>query len=364
MLPADRRRWSQPRQRNAIFVLASIFFASSCIVPLTFSLLRSSTGFLCGRPSESRQQGKVAAAAEAQAIKRTKLKKGEKYDARATKYRGPVSPQLRKFVGAAEYREMLQLLNKLESQGMLEKFLGKAEDYWERMDFMQMAALEQKGGGQAIIKQIRKDWTRIWPTELGDDRSEAFEQFSRFLLRLDRSKVLDLVMNEVLPEIQSGYDGGKAQKASERLRELSPAERREEFTDRLLNSQIVAQYVGLSKGDKDLAAIGPQMTRFTAKCISILEYKVSMGIEAATAATDFFSDGKNQVLVVVLVLMVIGGFILFKGAEVPTNPLEGPLPKLGYSAPAPDPVYERDPSKIPKYIAPTPANKVIMDLAD
>jgi len=353
MLPADRRRWNQPRQRN-VFLIASIFLFSSCAVALACSLLQSSAGFLCGRPSPTRRQGRIAAAA--QGVKVTKLKKGQKYDQKSS-YRGPVDAKLRSLLGAGEYREMTQLLGRLEAQGLLRRFLDRAEEYWGDLDLLQIAQLEQKGGGKMVIQKVRKDWPRIWPEDLEEERLDAFEVVSRFLLRLDRSKVIDLVMNEVLPDIDRGGSSAKKSADSERLQEMTSEERRVEFMQRLGDAKIVQQYIGLSKDDKDVATIGGKMMPFLVKCISLLEYKVSAGMEEMGEK----ADQATNTLVAVSVLALV---IASQTQEVPSlDSILNPLPPVERSQPAPDPVPEVDPSKIPKYV-PRPAGQAIMNLAD
>lgn len=198
-----------------------------------------------------------------------------------------INPKLRSLVSAAEFRQMLDFCKKLEKQGNLDEFLQKAEDYWQGVNIFQLAMEEQKGGGRAVLRQIRKDWSRIWPEKLDEDRMIAFDTFSTFWKRLEASRLIDTVMKEVLPDMAEGYKKKSESGDQEMFLEMTPDQRRDEILGRLTTSQTVAQFMILTKDDPDLKQLGSKLAPFVAKSVAILERKVSTQVESLGQVVDY-----------------------------------------------------------------------------
>lgn len=188
---------------------------------------------------------------------------------------------------AAEFRQMLDFCKKLDKQGNLDEFLQKAEDYWQGVNIFQLAMEEQKGGGRAVLRQIRKDWSRIWPEKLDEDRMIAFDTFSTFWKRLEASRLIDTVMKEVLPDMAEGYKKKSESGDQEMFLEMTPDQRRDEILGRLTTSQTVAQFMILTKDDADLKQLGSKLAPFVAKSVAILERKVSTQVESLGQVVDY-----------------------------------------------------------------------------
>lgn len=203
------------------------------------------------------------------------------------KYRGQVNPKLRSLLSATEYRQMVELLSNLERQGLLDSFLEKAEAYWAEIKIFQLALEEQQGGGRGVLRTVRRDWARIWPEELDAERLSAFDLFTAFWKRLDRSKLVETVMEGVLPD--SGKDYGDLMESADRqkLAAMTDDERREEILKRLGASEIVRQYAILSENDGEVQAIASKMTPFIAKFVAILERKLATETEALGKTIDY-----------------------------------------------------------------------------
>ncbi|CAJ1353544.1 unnamed protein product, partial [Effrenium voratum] len=141
------RRLAQRARRRAPGLLAW----SALVLPL----LSFSGAFLCGRPvslwrSDARsEESSVELAATAikkktgsaltkrvppPSVKVTKLKKGERY-------RGYINPKLKALVEAQEYRNVVDLLDRLETKGMLDRLLISAEVYWKDLNIFEISAL-------------------------------------------------------------------------------------------------------------------------------------------------------------------------------------------------------------------------------
>lgn len=207
---------------------------------------------------------------------------------------------------------MLDLLAKLNKQGVLDEFLDKAEKYWSTLSVFRIAELEREKGGGGVMATIKKDWSRIWPESLESERTNAFEQFKRFWGRLDRSKLVDDVMQDVLPDMANM---GKVQSSKDlnKLRGMTDEERNTEIVGRIGKAAIVKQYTGLSSADPQVKSIGGKMMPFIAKAVSILELKVA-------AETEELAQNLDQVLIIgggVLVALIV----LFATGIIP-SPLQ------------------------------------------
>jgi len=219
------------------------------------------------------------------------------------KYRGQVNPRLRSFLQSNEYRELLSVLNGLNEQGLLDEFLDKAEKYWMDINIFQLAMQEQDAGGKGVVATVKKDWPRIWPAQMEGNRMYAFECFTNFWTRLERSKLVEDIMKDVLPDMSKGYSDKLESKDQQLLMKLSDEERRDEIMNRLGSSPLVAQYGGLSKEDAEVKAIGGKMAPFIAKFVSILERKVSTQTEALGQTVDY-----AVVAVIAVVLLIALSF--------------------------------------------------------
>ncbi|CAE6966050.1 rpsI, partial [Symbiodinium sp. KB8] len=213
------------------------------------------------------------------------------------KYRGVVNPRLRSFIQSNEYRELLTLLKNVNDEGVLDDFLAKAETYWMDINIFQLAMEEQSGGGRGVVATVKKDWPKIWPPQLESNRMYAFDCFAKFWGRLERSKLVDDVMSEVLPDLGKDYNEKLESKDQQKLMKLSDDERRDEIMNRLGGSPIVAQYAGLSREDPEVKAIGSKMAPFVAKFVSILERKVSTQTESLGQTVDVVVVGVIAVVV-------------------------------------------------------------------
>ncbi|OLP95047.1 hypothetical protein AK812_SmicGene22875 [Symbiodinium microadriaticum] len=223
------------------------------------------------------------------------------------KYRGVVNPRLRSFIQSNEYRELLTLLKNVNDEGVLDDFLAKAETYWMDINIFQLAMEEQSGGGRGVVATVKKDWPKIWPPQLESNRMYAFDCFAKFWGRLERSKLVDDVMSEVLPDLGKDYNEKLESKDQQKLMKLSDDERRDEIMNRLGGSPIVAQYAGLSREDPEVKAIGSKMAPFVAKFVSILERKVSTQTESLGQTVDVVVVG--VIAVVVLIGLSFAGII-------------------------------------------------------
>merc|ERR1711920_5732 len=221
---------------------------------------------------------------------------------RTGKYRGPVNPRLRAFMGSSEYRELILLLSGLNEQGLLDGFLDKAGKYWGNMNIFRLAELERSKGGQGVMTTIRKDWPRIWPKELEEERFAAFDKFSRYWGRLERSKLVDDVMKEVLPDMEKGYENPEASRDYRKLKDMTDEQRSDEILRRIGNNELVRQYVILSETDPEVSSIGSKMMPFIAGCVSSLERKVAT--ETAEMA-ETLDQGLIVVAGVVVVLIAL-----------------------------------------------------------
>ncbi|CAE7345622.1 PHOT1 [Symbiodinium natans] len=223
------------------------------------------------------------------------------------KYRGVVNPRLRNFIQSSEYRELLTLLKNVNDEGVLDDFLAKAETYWMDINIFQLAMEEQSGGGRGVVATVKRDWPKIWPPQLEGNRMYAFDCFAKFWGRLERSKLVDDVMSEVLPDLGKDYSEKLESKDQQKLMQMSDDERRDEIMSRLGTSPIVAQYAALSKEDPEVKAIGSKMAPFVAKFVSILERKVSTQTESLGQTVDVVVVG--VIAVVVLIGLSFAGII-------------------------------------------------------
>lgn len=214
---------------------------------------------------------------------------------------------MRSFMQSKEYRELLSVLNSLNEQGLLDDFLTRAEKYWMDINIFQLAMEEQNSGGRGVVATIKKDWPRLWPPQMESNRMYAFDCFTSFWARLERSKLVDDVMKDVLPDLSKGYDEKLKSKDQQELMEMSDDERRDEIMNRLGSSPLVAQYGALSKEDAEVAAIGGKMAPFVAKFVSILERKVSTQTEALGKTVDYFIPVAGAV--VLLIVLIAAGVI-------------------------------------------------------
>ncbi|CAK0840630.1 unnamed protein product [Prorocentrum cordatum] len=233
------------------------------------------------------------------------------------KYRGPVNPRLRAFMGSSEYREMIQLLSGLNEQGLLDGFLDKAGAYWGSMNIFRLAELERSKGGQGVMTTLRQDWPRIWPKELEEGRFAAFDKFQRYWGRLERSKLVDDVMKDVLPDMEKGYDNPEASKDYKKLKDMTDEQRSDEILRRIGKNELVRQYVILSETDPEVSSIGSKMMPFIAGCVSALERKVATETAEMAETLDqglIVAGGAALVLIVLFATGVIPSPIEILGA--------------------------------------------------
>ena len=256
-------------------------------------------------PKASRDIADIAISATRQ--KKASAGTGKPKTKTSGKYRGQVNPRLRSFLQSNEYRELLSVLNGLNEQGLLDEFLDKAEKYWIDINIFQLAMQEQDAGGRGVVATIKKDWSKIWPPQMESNRMYAFECFTNFWTRLERSKLVEDIMKDVLPDMSKGYSDKLESKDQQKLMQMNDDERRDEIMNRLGSSPLVAQYGGLSKEDAEVKAIGGKMAPFIAKFVSILERKVSTQTEALGQTVDYAVVAVGAV--VVLILLSIAGII-------------------------------------------------------
>lgn len=246
------------------------------------------------------QQRTQASATVTTAQPGKKNKKEKKEKVKGGKYRGPVNPSLRVLLGAQEYRQIVGLLSRVNEEGQLDDFLERAEAYWTDINVLKLATEEQKGGGRGVISTIRKDWPRIWPEALESERMVAFDTFTEFWKRLERSKVVDKVMKEVLPDAEKGYRDAMESKDSQKLAAMTVDERREEILKRLGASDIVKQYGILSQSDTEVQSLAPKMGPFIARFIVILEQKLATQTEALGQTADYGVIAAGVLAVIIL----------------------------------------------------------------
>lgn len=237
---------------------------------------------------------------------KTRGKQAKTGATRKGKYRGPVNPRLRAFMGSPEYREMIQLLSGLNEQGLLDGFLDKAGKYWGTMNIFRLAELERAKGGQGVMTTIRKDWPRIWPSELVDERFAAFDKFQRYWGRLERSKLVDDVMKDVLPDMEKGYENPEASRDYRKMKDMTDEERSDEILRRIANNELVRQYVILSETDPEVSNIGSRMMPFIAGCVSSLERKVAQETAQMAETLDQGLVVAGGVVVVLIALFAAG----------------------------------------------------------
>lgn len=202
---------------------------------------------------------------------------------------------------------MVALLCRLNEQGHLEGFLERAEGYWMDINIFQLALQEQQGGGRAVLSTVRKDWPRLWPQELEAERMSAFDSFTDFWKRLDRSKLMDSVMQEVLPDSEKVYDDLMESSDQQKLAKMSDEERRDEIMRRLGSADIIKQFAILSQNDPEVASIGSKMTPFIAKFVATLERKIATQTESLGKTIDYglIAIGVAVVLVILFATGVV-----------------------------------------------------------
>lgn len=250
-------------------------------------------------------------------VKVTKLKQGESY-------RGQVNPKIRALIEAKEYRDMIDLLGRLENQGYLDAFLDKAEEYWAQINLFELAKEEQEGGGRQIMRKLKKEWTRIWPDQLDAERLTAFDLFSTFWKRIDQSKLIDMIMNEILPDLQKGYEN-TAQSADQRLlSSMTDEQRHDEIFRRLGKSELIGQYAALCKEDPEVRKVAPKVGPWIARFISMLEWKVANQSSVLGTMANFVVVGVSVVLMLLIALWV-GAVKLPFGDDVPEIPTSKPF---------------------------------------
>eukprot|EP00933_Yihiella_yeosuensis_P045376 TRINITY_DN40747_c0_g1_i1.p1 TRINITY_DN40747_c0_g1~~TRINITY_DN40747_c0_g1_i1.p1 ORF type:complete len:361 (-),score=73.65 TRINITY_DN40747_c0_g1_i1:271-1353(-) len=283
----------RPRFSIAIIAGVAIFLCGAWATLLNFQTLFVGAG----RSTVSRTSNSRTSMAAETGVKRTFLKKGQSY-------KGRVDPKLRSLLESSEYRRMVTLLSGLDQQDLLDDFLEKAEKYWEKVNLAEWAAQEQQGGGRGLMRTVKKEWPRIWPSELESERMPAFELFALFWTRVDQSSLIDRIMSDVLPDFAAGFNN-KGNKDSKKLEVLTEEGRRQEIMKRLGKNELIGQYGALSKADPEVARIGPKMTPFIARFLSILESKASQ----QTTSLGGLADGVVALVLVVavLVLAVFGG---------------------------------------------------------
>lgn len=243
-------------------------------------------------PGRSLAQHRTQASATvttAKTVKPGKKKAAEpgKKKAAGGKYRGVVNPSLRMLLGSQEYRQMVDLLSRVKDEGQLDDFLERAEAYWSDINILQLASAEQSGGGRGVLQTIKKDWPRIWPEALEAERMVSFDTFTAFWGRLERSKVVEKVMKEVLPDAEKDYEDTMASKDGRELASMTVDERREEILKRMGASDIVKQYTILSQSDAEVQSVAPKMGPFIARAIVILETKLATQTEALGKTADY-----------------------------------------------------------------------------
>jgi len=221
------------------------------------------------------------------------------------KYRGVVNPRLRSLLEATEYRSIIVLLSDLKKEGYLGDFLGNADTFWKSINIFQLAVQESQGGGRGVLGTVKQDWSKIWPLALDSQRLAAFTTFSAFWTRLDRSKIIEDLMNDVLPDLEKGYKDKLESKDQQKLIQMSGDERRDEIIKRLGNCELVKQYVLLSQSDEEVKSIGGEMGPFIANFISSLERKVSLETDKLGQTVDYAVIG-GVVLVIIIALAAAG----------------------------------------------------------
>jgi len=248
------------------------------------------------------ERSRTAAAATITTKSARDAKGGSK---KSQKYRGPVNPRLRSLLQATEYRQLVEVLNRLEDEGLLGNFLERADKYWTDANILELADLERSGGIRQVMNKFRKDWSRIWPEEMDSDRLRGFEVFSSFWSRLERGKLVADVMNDVLPDMEKAYSDKLESKDQQKLMSMTDDERREVIMERMGGSEIIAQFAILSKEDREVKKISAKMVPFIARFISTLERKVSQQTESLGKTADLVTAGAAA-LALLVILSVTG----------------------------------------------------------
>jgi len=218
-------------------------------------------------------------------------------------YSGPVNPKLRALLQSSEYRSVVELMIRLNEEGVLKEFLQKAEAYWQEVNIFDLALKEKQGGGREILNAVRSQWPRIWPEKLPNIRMEAFDRFSKFWTRLGSSRVLDDVLGEVLPDMRKGYSGNMKSKDRDRLSEMTDKQRREEIFKRLSESVLLRQFSVLSKSDDEVKTISPTVGPTLARMVVITERKLA---DQTAELGSVVNSGVLAVGVLVVLLILVG----------------------------------------------------------
>jgi hypothetical protein len=188
-----------------------------------------------------------------------------------------IDPRLLAFVRSSAYREFLQVLNKLNDIDKLDRFLDKALESFKTMNIFDLMELERREGGPGILGAIRKAWPNIWPENLEEESIDSYGKFSRLWRRLESTKLVDDLMEDILPGIGKpgqplpGLPGGDAQPEG-----LTDEKRNEMILDRIGDNELVRQYIAYSRGDPDLKNIGIKMMPFMAGCVATIERKMTL----------------------------------------------------------------------------------------
>jgi len=277
----------RPRMRAGARAWQRLLLVAAAAAVL--ALLRCAASFVLGVDSglpHKTAPGRSSAQYRTQvSATKTAAKPGKKKA--AGKYRGPVNPSLRMLLGSQEYRQIVDLLSRVNEEGQLDNLLERAEAYWGDINIFKLAMDEQQGGGRGVLQTIRKDWPRIWPEELEEQRMTSFDTFTAFWKRLERSKVVDKVMKEVLPDAEKDYSDTMASKDRQQLADMTADERREVILKRMGKSDIVKQYGILSKSDTEVKSLAPKMGPFIARFVVILEQKLATQTEALGKTVDY-----------------------------------------------------------------------------
>lgn len=225
-------------------------------------------------------------------------------------------PKLRALLATEEYSQLLALLTRLEASGRLPKLLDRALAYWALVDI-----------GDVSATRIRKDWPMIYGEAPDEERNKAFDVMNRFWSRLDSSKVLGKLFQQILPESRPDYTERMTDLDDERVLKMDDEELRREYLRRLEKSKLAAMYVAVSESDAEVLRLAPRMIPFIALSLGKLQTKIARSVQTVDLPPEF-----TAVFVVIAASLLL--VVLSFAGLVKTPSLFGEDVPVGYSTPS------------------------------
>lgn len=225
-------------------------------------------------------------------------------------YKANVNPKLRMLYETEEYRQVVELFSKLRAAGLLDDFFSRSVRYWEQADLRDFTSNEAEAN-RRLFQKLKRDWPSIWPEGMEEDRVRSFDILGKFWKRFDSSRVLDMVIEDVLPDLE------KATRESGIWLDLPEYEQIDEMVYKLETANSIRQLAILAEDDQEAQILAPEVGRWVAQVMGILWKK---SYEPATP-TPFAVN-----VAFYAVILLLGVAILVFGGLVP-NPFVETTPE-------------------------------------